>query len=534
MDLSSRLPPIFAGLLGLVVLYNICRRRISRHNGEGTLLAPEPSGALPFIGHLHLLRTKRTGARTLAAIADKYGPIFTIRLGRFRALVVSNHEAVRDCFTVNDRVFANRPMSNAGTYLGYDEASFGFASYGPYWREIRKLVAVELLSVHKIALLKHVQVSEVNAFIKNLYLFCNKNEQVPNRKIWIGPRLEVLIVNMMVRMIAGKTYSWGPDGEADKEAQRVTKFIKEFSSAVATVTAVSEVFPFLKWMDKWSSQVKSMKRISTEMGSLIETWIDEHKLKKPKPGANNNHQDFIDVMLSKIKDDASMYGHTREKIIKATITVYGMLIAAGIETTAIAMIWILSNLMNNRHSLKRAQQELDLKIGRHRWAEESDMEELVYLQAIIKETFRLYPPAPLLIPHVHMEDCCVGGYHVPKGTRLFVNAWKLHRDPRIWSNPEEFEPERFLTNHGNVDVLGQNFELVPFGSGRRSCPGTSWALQAMRLTIARLLQGFDLTTPLNAPVDMTEDQGASATMSKATPLELVLTPRLPHNLYQLI
>ncbi|KAK9041047.1 hypothetical protein V6N11_016171 [Hibiscus sabdariffa] len=531
MDLSSRLPLIFAGLLALVVLYNICRRRISHHNGEGTLLAPEPSGALPFIGHLLLLRTKRTGARTLAAIADKYGPIFTFRLGRFRALVVGNHEAVRDCFTVNDRVFANRPMSNAGTYLGYDEASFGFASYGSYWREIRKLVAVELLSVHKIASLKHVQVSEVNAFIKNLYLFCNKNEQVPDRKIGIGPRLEVLIVNMMVRMIAGKRYSWGPDGEADKEAQRVTKFIKEFSTVVATVTAVSEVFPFLKWMDTWSSQVRSMKRISMEMGSLIETWIDEHELKKPKPGANNNHQDFIDVMLSKIMDDDSMYGHTRQKIIKATIT---MLIAAGIETTAIAMIWILSNLMNNRQALKRAQQELDLKIGRDRWAEESDMEGLVYLQAIIKETFRLYPPAPLLIPHVPMEDCCVRGYHVPKGTRLFVNAWKLHRDPRIWSNPEEFEPERFLTNHGNVDVLGQNLELVPFGSGRRSCPGTSWALQAIRLTIARLLQGFDLKTPLNAPVDMSEDQGASATMSKATPLELVLTPRLPHNLYQLI
>ncbi|KAE8681799.1 ER lumen protein retaining receptor family protein isoform 1 [Hibiscus syriacus] len=517
------------------MLYNLWRRRTYRqyNSAGGGLLAPEPSGALPFIGHLHLLHTQRTGARTLAAIADKYGPVFTIRLGRFRALIISSREAVRDCFTVNDRVFANRPMSNAGTYLGYDEASFGFASYGPYWREIRKLVVVELLSVHKIGLLKHVQVSEVNAFIKHLYLFANKNEQVPNQKISMSQRLEALIVNMMVRMIAGKRYSSAPDGEADEEAQRVIKFIKEFSSVVATVTTVSEVVPFLKWMDKWSSQVKSMKRISTEMESLIETWIDEHKLKNPKTTANNNDDDqnFIHVMLSKIKDDdESIYGHRRENIIKATIT---MLIAAGIETTAIAMTWMLSNLMNNRHALKRAQQELDLKIGRRRWAEESDMEELVYLQAIIKETLRLYPPAPLLIPHVPMEDCCVGGYRIPKGTRLFVNAWKLHRDPRIWSNPEEFEPERFLTNHENVDVLGQNFELVSFGSGRRSCPGTNWALQAIRLTMARLLQGFDLKTPLNAPVDMTEDQSASATMTKATPLQLVLTPRLPHHLYQL-
>ncbi|XP_021301064.1 cytochrome P450 82C2-like [Herrania umbratica] len=130
-----------------------------------------------------------------------------------------------------------------------------------------------------------------------------------------------------------------------------------------------------------------------------------------------------------------------------------------------------------------------------------------------------------------MEDCRISRYDIPKGTRLFVNVWKLQRDPRIWSNPEEFEPERFLTSHQNVDILGQHFELIPFGSGRRSCPGMSWALQVIRLTIARLLQGFDLATPLNAPVDMTEEPGGN--MPKATPLQLVLTPRLPDHLYQL-
>ncbi|MBA0674782.1 hypothetical protein Goari_016359 [Gossypium aridum] len=161
-----------------------------------------------------------------------------------------------------------------------------------------------------------------------------------------------------------------------------------------------------------------MKRISKAMESLIETWVDEHKLKKLKTGSNNNNQDFIDVMLSTIKDDHSMYGYT-------------------------------------------------------------------------------------------IEDCCVSGYHILKGTRLFVNAWKLHRDPQVWSNPEEFEPERL------------------------ACPGMSWALQAICLTMARMLQGFDLTTPSNAPVDMNEDQGASATMLKATPLELILTLRLPRHLYQL-
>ncbi|MBA0653132.1 hypothetical protein Goklo_020335 [Gossypium klotzschianum] len=473
MDLASGLPAIVVGSLGLFILYNLWWT-ICSHKTEGKLLVRQPSGALPFIGHLHLLLAQQTGARTLAALADKYGPVFTIRLG---------------------------------TYLAYDHAGFGFASYGAYWLEIRKLAVVELFSVHRLALLK----------------------QVLNQNISVGPRLEVLVVNMMVRMIAGKRYFTGADGEVHEEAKRLIKLIKEFASVLAT-TAVSEVFPFLKWMDRWSNQVKSMKRISKEMESLIETWVNEHKLKKLKTEENNSNQDFIDVMLSTIKDGHAMSGHAREKIIKATIT---MLIIAGIDTTAIAMTWILSNLMNNRQALKRAQQELDLKIGRDRWAEDSDMEKLNYLQAIIKETFRLYPPVPMLMPHVLREDCCVSGYHIPQGTRLFVNAWKLHRDPRVWSNPEEFEPERFLTSHRNVDVLGRNFELTPFGSGRRSCPGIKWTLQAVHLTMARLLQGFDLTTPLDAPVDMTEAQGASATMPKATPLELVLTPCLLPHLYHL-
>ncbi|KAH1130328.1 hypothetical protein J1N35_001706 [Gossypium stocksii] len=150
--------------------------------------------ALPFIGHLHLLRTQQKGARTLAALADKYGPVFTIRVGRFRTVVVSSPEAVK---------------------------------------------VVSSLMI-RVALLKQVQVLEVNAFIKDLYLFCKKNGQ----KISIGPRLEVLIVNMMARMIAGKRYVSRADGEANEEAQRVIKFIKEFASVLATVTAVSEWFRF--------------------------------------------------------------------------------------------------------------------------------------------------------------------------------------------------------------------------------------------------------------------------------------------------
>ncbi|KAA3458883.1 cytochrome P450 CYP82D47-like [Gossypium australe] len=311
MDLLSDLPVIVANFLDLSY-YTI-------YAGGGSFVKTRRRAnylsCFTFIGHLHLLCTQQTGARTLAALADKYGPFFTIRVGRFRTVVVSSPEAVK---VVSSLMIRSSP--------------------------IRKLAVVELLSVHRVALLKHVQVLEVNAFIKYLYLFCKKIGQ----KISIGPRLEVLIVNMMVRMIAGKRYVSRADGEANEEAQRVIKFIKEFASVLATVTAVSE-------------------------------WFQTHK-----------------------------FGRT----------------------------------------LKSLSQ------------------------------------------------------------RGFSQAIKM------W-------------------IVWDNFEMVPFGSGKRACPGMSWALQAICLTMARMLQGFDLTTPSNAPVDMNEDQGASATMLKATPLELILTPRLPRHLHQL-
>jgi cytochrome P450 len=205
------------------------------------------------------------------------------------------------------------------------------------------------------------------------------------------------------------------------------------------------------------------------------------------------------------------------------------LILAGTDTTTVTMTWSLSLLLNNGEALKKAQQELDVQIGRERQVNESDMKNLVYLQAILKETMRLYPAAPLSVPHESMEDCTLAGYHVPTGTRLLVNLSKLHRDPRVWSDPNEFRPERFLTTHLDVDARGQHFEFIPFGTGRRGCAGISLALQVMQLTLATLLHAFEISTPSNEPVDMTEKVGL--TNMKTTPLEVHLTPRLPTHVY---
>lgn len=485
---------------------------------------PEPSGAWPVIGHLLQLNSHDTLARTFGALADKYGPVFSIRLGMTRALVVSNWEAVKECFTTNDKVLASRPDSNAGVYLGYNNAAFGFAPYGHFWRQMRKLVLLQVLSNRRLETLRHVRVSEIQTSTRELFSVINREENAP-AKVVISEWVEQLTLNIIVRTVAGKRYS---DSEAGNriDAQYFKKVVKEYMYVTGQLD-LSDVIPFplLRWLDPLG-HIKSMKRLFKELDAIMQIWIDEHVEKRRTKSISGDEQSFIDVLLSVIEDDFTL-GQPRETLIKATIN---NLILAGSDTTSVHLTWLLSLLVNNRQVMEQAQEEIDSSVGKERWVNESDIKNLVYLQAIVKEALRLYPPGPLSVPHLAREDCEVSGYHVPKGTRVFVNVWKLHRDPRIWSEPDKFCPERFMTSHAEVDVSGQHFEFTPFGSGRRSCPGITFAMQVTHLTLARLLQGFNFAAPSDLPVDMAEGQGM--TLPRVNPLELLVVPRLACELYE--
>lgn len=287
----------------------------------------------------------------------------------------------------------------------------------------------------------------------------------------------------------------------------------------------SDHLPFLRWMDIGGYE-KKMRSIAKEMDTMAQGWLDMHK-QRLNSGSTPGEQDFMDVMLRILgEDDQSLQGYSADKTVKATCLA---LILGGTDTTTVTLTWALSLLLNHPNVLKKAQEELDFHIGKERKVNLSEVKNLLYLQAVIKETLRLYPAAPLTFQHESMADCVVGGYHVPPGTHLVVNLWKIHRDPRVWSDPHEFRPERFLTTHKDVDPRGQHFEFIPFGSGRRMCPGISFALQSVQLILASLLQSFEISTQFDEAVDMTEDFGL--TSIKATPLEVLLTPRLPLEMY---
>nr|WNT44086.1 CYP82C154 [Corydalis yanhusuo] len=505
---------------------------------EKKSMPPELQGGWPIIGNLHQLgrdggsnNTDNLLHRFFGSLADKLGPAFTIRIGMRRALVVSSWEITKECFTTNDRIFPTRPNSIGAKLMGYDSAMFGLAPYGPYWREMRKLTTLELLSNRRLEMLKGIRDTEIKISVKELYEIWvengGKNPVLVEMKRWFGD----LTFNVTVMMIAGKRYL-GRNCDCDEdETRRAQKAFSEFMRLLG-VFVISDAIPFLRFFDIQGYE-KEMKRNGEDIDLVLGKWVSEHRDRKKKRDLGEEEEeqqkDFIDVMLSILDDEDKFFGRDVDTVIKSTCI---SLILGGYETSLVTLTWALSLLLNNPHILRKAQAELDIHVGKDRRVDESDVKNLVYIQAIIKETLRLYPAGPITPPRQAMEDCTVAGFHIPKGTQLMVNLWKLQRDPRVWSDPSEFKPERFLNgnSHADIDVRGQHFELIPFSSGRRGCPGISFAMQVLHLTLARLLHGFDFSTPSDKPIDMTESLGR-LTCPKATPLEVLLAPRLPTMLY---
>nr|GMC57085.1 cytochrome P450 CYP82D47-like [Ipomoea batatas] len=518
MDQTFQLLLTFASTLCAFIFlaryFNSRRRRVGRS-------LPQPDGALPVIGHLHCFGGGKLTYKVLSAMADKHGPAMAIKLGSHKALVISSWEMAREIFTTHDKTFSDRPRIAASKFLGYDYAFFGVAPYGEYWREMRKIATLHLLSNRQVEMLNPIRKSEVESSIRELYEMWASNGS-PDERGFVAdlqPWFRNLSRNMSVRMVGGKRLT-GDGVDCNKEeARRCEKVIREFLYFFG-VFVLSDYFPFLEWLDL-QGHMKSMKRIAKELDNLVGGWLEEHK-KRRMSEEGRGAQDFMDVMLEIMKD-AQISGFDADTIIKATCL---NMLVAGSDATAVTLTWALSLLLNNPTMLDKVQEELDIQIGRDRNVDESDIKNLVFLQAVIKETFRLYPPGPVNGLRSSLQDCTLSqGYHVPAGTRLMINVWKIHRDESIWPEPNEFKPERFLTTHKHIDVRGQHFELIPFGSGRKSCPGIQLSLQTLHIFLATLLHCFDFALPSDEKIDMSESAGLIN--AKATPLMVCLTPRIP-------
>ncbi|KAM3281035.1 hypothetical protein P3S67_028055 [Capsicum chacoense] len=304
------------------------------------------------------------------------------------------------------------------------------------------------------------------------------------------------------------------DGEFD---ERGFKDVIQEALVVAATPNIGEFIPFLDVFDL-QELTRRMKELAKIFDDFFERVIDEHVQDSKE---DKQTKDIVDTMMNIMQSGEAEFEFDRRNV-KAIML--DMLIAS-MDTSATTIDWIFTELIRHPKVMKKLQNELEQIVGLNRVVEESDLEKLVYLDRVIKEGFRLHPIAPLLAPHESIEDCTIDGFDIPKGSRILVNTWAIGRDPEIWPEPEKFMPERFVGS--NIDLRGRDFQLLPFGSGRRSCPGLQLGLTIIRLVLAQLVHCFDWELPNDMKpndLDMTEKFGL--VMARAQHLRAIPTHRL--------
>nr|GMD35450.1 cytochrome P450 71A1-like [Ipomoea batatas] len=464
--------------IALILLAKYLRRR-KLHLPPG----PKP---WPIIGNLNLIGT--LPHRSIHDLSLKYGPIMQLRFGSFPVVVGSSVEMAKIFLKTMDINFVDRPKTAAGKYTTYNYSDITWSPYGPYWRQARRMCLMELFSAKRLDSYEYIRSQELKSILGELYTASSTH-----KPILLKDYLSTLSLNIISQMVLGKNYLNESEG-AIVSPNEFKKMLDELF-LLNGVLNIGDSIPWIDFLDL-QGYIKRMKALSKKFDRFLEHVVDEHNARRVAEGDSFVAKDMVDLLLQ-LADDPSLEVKLERHGVKGFTQ---DLLAGGTESSAVTVEWAFSEL------LKKPE------------------------QAIVKETMRLHPVGPMLAPRLCREDCKVAGYDIPKGTRVLVSVWTIGRDPTLWDDPNEFIPDRFIGN--DIDVKGCDFKLLPFGAGRRMCPGYSLGLKVIQASLANLLHGFNWKLPNDVSPDklnMEEIFGLST--PKKIPLATSIEPRLPKHVY---
>uniref|UniRef100_A0ACD5VC25 Uncharacterized protein n=1 Tax=Avena sativa TaxID=4498 RepID=A0ACD5VC25_AVESA len=496
MSLLAWLPWLVASLFSiyLVDLLANARRR----------LPPGPI-PLPLIGSLHLIGDQPH--RSLARLARTHGPLMSLRLGAVTTVIVSSPDVARELLQKHDAVFATRSVNDA---VGdHARNSVPWLPHAPRWRSLRKMMATELFSPHRLDVLQGLRTAKVRELAAHVARLASDGAEID-----VGRVAFTTILNLLSGTIFSRDLTSLDDHGGSKDFQVLVAEIMESAGC----PNVSDFFPALARADLQGLR-RRLARMFARLHVVFDAEVDQRLRRREDGESRAESGDFLDVLLDVAARDGGKAGLDRDTLR----SLFTDLFVAGSDTSSSTVEWAMAELLQNPLSMAKAHEELAQVIGSRRSIKESDIDHLSYLQAVVKETFRLHPPAPLLLPRQAQATVEIAGYTVPKGARVLVNVWAMGRDEGIWPQPEKFMPERFMGSA--VDYKGGDFELIPFGAGRRVCPGMPLAIRMVHLVLATLLNRIEWRLPVEVErtgIDMTEKFGV--TLTKAVPLCAIATP----------
>ncbi|KAH6812526.1 cytochrome P450 [Perilla frutescens var. frutescens] len=472
---------------------------LRRRSAPQKTLPPSPR-KLPIIGNLHQLG--KYPHRSLQSLSKRYGQLMLLHFGNIPVLVASSAAAAREIMKNQDLIFSNRPRISIPDRLFYGSRDVAFSQYGEYWRQVRSICVLQLLSYKRVQSFRRVREEETSLMVEKIERL-GRSSTVVN----LSDELMAVTNGVICRVALGRKYGGG--------GRRFKELLQE-SMEILGASPVRDYVPWLSWIDRVIGLDAKVERTAKQFHEFLEDVVREHRNRENLD--DDAEMDFVDILLQFQRENIHTNSPVDDEAIKAIIL---DMFAGGTDTTHSAMEWTMTELIRNPKTMIILQDEVREVARSKGEVDEKDLEKMPYLKAVIKESLRLHAPAPLLLPRESTQDTKLLGYDVVAGTRVVINAWAICRDPSLWENPEEFHPKRFLDT--SIDFKGLQFEFIPFGAGRRGCPGITFATATNELAIAKLVHKFNFALPKGGSeedLDMTEVNGV--TVHKKFPLLVVI------------
>ncbi|KDP23156.1 hypothetical protein JCGZ_00355 [Jatropha curcas] len=424
-----------------------------------------------------------------------------LKLGQVSTIVIGSPEAAKEMMKANDVCFADRPCYQSAEIVTYNFLDIAYSPYEDYWRQLRKICTVELLSAKRVQSFRSIKEEEVANLIRDI-------SSSSGKPFNLSKRIFALTYSITARVSFGDKCR-----EQDAFISAAEKIMQ------TTGFDLADLFPSFKFLGWFSEMRNRLMNAHDEADRIIESIINDHRTNKK----TTETEDIVDVLL-KLQDNGNLQFPLTNTNIKAVIL---DLFVAGSETSSTTVEWAMSEVLKNPRILSKAQEELRRIFDKKGKVDGEGLQESHYLKLVIKETLRMHPPAPLLLPRECRESCQLNGYNIPAKTKVIVNGWALARDPNSWTDPDTFYPERFLDS--TVDFKGNNYEFMPFGAGRRICPGISFVTPNIELPLANFLYHFDGQLPGGMKLENLDmsDGDFGTTITRRNDLVLIPVPYHP-------
>ncbi|CAM8974374.1 unnamed protein product [Rhodiola kirilowii] len=499
-DLSvvSRMILAFSIVASFGFLFSFARRR-----PHGQPLSP---WRLPFIGNLHQLTS--LPHKGLHYLSQKYGPLMLVYFGSETYFVISTADLAREVTKAHDYSLSNRKKSNASRLLFLGSDDLIFSHNNQFWRRARKLCVNELLSIKRVQSFHNIIEEEVAELVAKIRFSCHDGHSA----IDLSSSFLTLANNIISRVVLGQKCTDIGNGTMGQLVKQTIELISAFS--------FGDFFPFLSWLDNLTGFNRKGIQTSQALHALMDRVIDEHEIQPDCHTADgqNDRKDFVHIISELQKSDTSHQNFTRRNIKAILLDMF----LAGTDTSASSMEWTMSELAKHPSIMKKVQDEIRGIVGDKPKISEHEINRMEYLHCVVKESLRLH--SPFLLSRLTSTDVTIGGFKLPTNSYALINSWAIHRDPHAWDNPLEFLPDRFLNR--NSDYKGQDQNYIPFGAGRRSCPGAHFAVTEVEYALANLLFWFNWELPDGmSPEDLDMSETVSQVSHKKLPLHLVPVPK---------